>query len=552
MNHIKEPNENDEDSLEEQRLSIITPVGYNSSACGYCYEPGSGKVNRKKTSKSYGIWAHHLTPESYQSMLDRGWRRSGQYIYRPDCGKNGTCCAQLAIRLDVKSFKPNKGQRQAFNLIQNFVRSSNETSGGPNNNALKKGKYARTWDVEHEWNSIEWQNDQQSDLLVRAYMQTDPKEKKKLLGLYHFLRSKDGQKYRIGHKSQIDPPLLPQRKRLQVTLHHAKSSNEKYQLFRKYQAKIHKEGESEISDRDGFDRFLCLSPFLPTMRGKQQCQSPIPGEKVDIHSKTPVHFDLYHMEWRLEDRLIAVGVLDILPRCISSVYLFYDPDESDLQLGKVSALREIALVRQIQRKEGMGSIGHYSMGLYVHSCAKMRYKAKYQPSEILDPECCKWIRFNQIVKQLDKGVRFGFSNQGISAITEMQTSHKNGKETMEESELSDNENEIPRPLPPGIEEPTTIPFSDLVQCAFLRGGKVYPLAVSICFGERKKKGELSLLPLDPLFHRKYSDLILAFHLAFINLSFTIECDQMSGFFRSLGANSKSILSCIIENDEIAV
>ncbi|PWN31342.1 uncharacterized protein FA14DRAFT_128369 [Meira miltonrushii] len=457
---------NDENDSEEgeERLSIITPIGYNTSTCGYCSEPGSGKVNRKKSSKSYGLWAHHLTPESYQSMLDRGWRRSGQYIYRPDCGKDGTCCAQLAIRLDVKSFKPNKEQRQAFNSIQNFIRSSNSRHNLYDrndsitiSNALRKGKYTRNWDVEDEWNRIEWQNDQQDHLLFRANVQKDLSERKKLL-------------------AQIDPPLPPQRKRLQVTLHHAKSSNEKYQLFRKYQAKVHKEQEDEISDQDGFERFLCHSPFLPTMKGTQQCQSPIPGEKVDMYSKSPIHFDLYHMEWRLDDRLIAVGVLDILPRCISSVYLFYDPDDSGLQLGKVSALREIALVRQIQRKEGMGSVGHYSMGLYVHSCAKMRYKAKYQPSEILDPECCKWIRFEQIAKQLDKGVRFGFSSQAGSAITEVQSGDKNEKEIFEDE--SEDEKEIPRPLPPGIEDPTTIPFKDLVQCAFLRGGKVYPLAVS--------------------------------------------------------------------------
>lgn len=481
---MDQDDENINDS-EEQRLSIITPIGYNTSSCGYCSEPGSGKVNRKKSSKSYGLWAHNLTPESYQSMLDRGWRRSGQYIYRPDCGKNGTCCAQLAIRLDVKSFKPNREQRQAFNSIQSFVRSSNHChhSCDPNDsieitNALRKGKYTRIWDVEDEWNRIEWQNDQQDHLLVRANMLNDLSERRKLLGQYHFLRSKDGQKYRKGQISQIHPPLPPQRKRLQVTLHHAKSSNEKYQLFRKYQAKVHKEEEDEISDRDGFERFLCQSPFLPTMKGKQQCQSPIPGEKVDIYSKSPIHFDLYHMEWRLDDRLIAVGVLDILPRCISSVYFFYDPDDNDLQLGKVSALREIALVRQIQRKEGMGSIGHYSMGLYVHSCAKMRYKAKYKPSEILDPECCKWIRFEQIAKQLDKGIRFGFRSQTGSVITEIRSSYKDEKGIFEEDE-NDDEKVIPRPLPPGIEDPTTIPFKDLVQCAFLRGGKVYPLAVSI-------------------------------------------------------------------------
>lgn len=66
----------------------------------------------------------------------------------------------------------------------------------------------------------------------------------------------------------------------------------------------------------------------------------------------------FHMQWRLDGRLICVGVVgtpnptfgvrvlfspltasDILPKCLSSVYLYYDPDFKFLQLGKLSALK---------------------------------------------------------------------------------------------------------------------------------------------------------------------------------------------------------------------
>ena len=49
----------------------------------------------------------------------------------------------------------------------------------------------------------------------------------------------------------------------------------------------------------------------------------------------------YEFECRLDGKLIAVGVIDILPLCVSSVYLFYDPDMSHLKLGIYSALKEI-------------------------------------------------------------------------------------------------------------------------------------------------------------------------------------------------------------------
>lgn len=43
-------------------------------------------------------------------------------------------------------------------------------------------------------------------------------------------------------------------------------------------------------------------------------------------------------------------MLDILPGCVSSVYLVWDPDWSGLALGKLSALREICLVRELSEK----------------------------------------------------------------------------------------------------------------------------------------------------------------------------------------------------------
>ena len=41
-------------------------------------------------------------------------------------------------------------------------------------------------------------------------------------------------------------------------------------------------------------------------------------------------------------------MLDVLPDCVSSKYLYYDPDFSFLSLGTVSALYEINFVRNLQ------------------------------------------------------------------------------------------------------------------------------------------------------------------------------------------------------------
>jgi len=50
-------------------------------------------------------------------------------------------------------------------------------------------------------------------------------------------------------------------------------------------------------------------------------------------------FGTYHNQYWLDNKLIAVGVLDLLPNCVSSVYLYYDPDYGFLSLGVYSAIR---------------------------------------------------------------------------------------------------------------------------------------------------------------------------------------------------------------------
>ena len=42
------------------------------------------------------------------------------------------------------------------------------------------------------------------------------------------------------------------------------------------------------------------------------------------------------------------------------------------------------------------------MGFYIHSCPKMRYKAQYNPSEIVCPETFDWVPVSHCLPLLDK------------------------------------------------------------------------------------------------------------------------------------------------------
>jgi hypothetical protein len=41
------------------------------------------RVNEQSTSKSYGLLFDYLPYDTYQELINRGWRRSGKHLYRP-------------------------------------------------------------------------------------------------------------------------------------------------------------------------------------------------------------------------------------------------------------------------------------------------------------------------------------------------------------------------------------------------------------------------------------------------------------------------------------
>lgn len=151
---------------------------------------------------------------------------------------------------------------------------------------------------------------------------------------------------------------------LTATLEPDTITDEKYNLFRNYQQHVHHESPSEIS-RAGFKRFLCSSPI--------ERRTDASGKKLGS----------YHHCYRLDGRLIAMSVLDLLPHAVSGVYFIYHSDFEKWSLGKLSALRETALALE-------GGYDYYYMGYYIHSCLKMRYKGTYKPQHVLDFESFQW------------------------------------------------------------------------------------------------------------------------------------------------------------------
>ena len=72
---------------------------------------------------------------------------------------------------------------------------------------------------------------------------------------------------------------------------------------------------------------------------------------------------------RIDGRVAFVGVLDILPGSMASVYLFYDPKWTFLSPGTLGALREIEYMKKMKKLQlAPQSLTWYCMGKYFYDC----------------------------------------------------------------------------------------------------------------------------------------------------------------------------------------
>ncbi|EKG17935.1 Arginine-tRNA-protein transferase [Macrophomina phaseolina MS6] len=266
-----------------------------------------------------------------QALIDRGWRRSGTLLYKPDVRR--ACCPHYTIRLPAASFKPTRDQRQAVNRWNRYVLGDS------------------------------YMNDAK-----RLYPKT--KEEK--------ARQRNGfDLCEVIHEAEytnIKRPPEPAH-RFEVTLEPDSFTEEKFQLFSNYQQAVHHEQPHEVT-REGFRRFLCDSPLTRrTADGSSTCLGS------------------FHQCYRLDGRLIAIAVLDLLPHAVSGVYFIYHSDFEKYSFGKISALRETALAKEF-------GLQFYYMGYYIHNCVKMRYKGDYHPQYVLDPESYDWNMLDGELREL--------------------------------------------------------------------------------------------------------------------------------------------------------
>ena len=394
--------------------------GPKGHKCGYC--------KSKDTSVSHGMWTYHLTVEDYQDLLDRGWRRSGKYCYKPLMSK--TCCPMYTISCHAPKFLISKSQKTVLKRMNKYlvdgIEAKSKGPPTPKDEAEAKSSGASSTDS----NAVSG-SDTKSAKTFRpgdgADSSKPPCRKAKVLRQERKAKKKEQATSGVSEESEMETTtkrsssegnpvedflkvgpdgkkpleaflILPDAKPGSSHVHNLEvkwvqssppsaefkaTLQESHALFKKYQMTIHHEKEDDCK-LSSFKRFLCESPLI-SKKGKEGW---------------PCDYGSYHQHYRIDGKLIAVGVVDVLPKCLSSVYVFYDPAYDFLNLGVYSALREIEMTRQLHLHDPT-VFKFYYMGYYIQSCQKMRYKRNYMPSFLLCPESYKFMPIKPCVPKLD-------------------------------------------------------------------------------------------------------------------------------------------------------
>lgn len=139
--------------------------------------------------------------------------------------------------------------------------------------------------------------------------------------------------------------------------HPATFHDEHYALYQTYTGQRHEDGEMALASPTEYLGFLSAA----------WC-------------------DTVFLEFRLDGRLVATAVTDVLDDALSAVYTFFDPTLAGRSLGTFAILKQIEWARA-------QNLSHLYLGYWIRDSRKMAYKAGYRPLEIWREG--RWLRFAQ-------------------------------------------------------------------------------------------------------------------------------------------------------------
>jgi len=133
---------------------------------------------------------------------------------------------------------------------------------------------------------------------------------------------------------------------LTISIDIPEATEEKFHLYDRYRRQWHE--SEETHDWNTFTSFLYDSPV----------------ETIEFSYRNQTN------------KLLGIGICDLSSQSLSTVYFYFDPEESRRSLGTFSALYEIDWAKN-------AGIPYYYLGYWVKGCGAMEYKSGFKPCELL-------------------------------------------------------------------------------------------------------------------------------------------------------------------------
>ena len=123
--------------------------------------------------------------------------------------------------------------------------------------------------------------------------------------------------------------------------------------------------------------------------------SPVQHQTVD-----GVEYGTFHQLYRLDGKLVAIGIIDVVPKGIVSIYMWYDISKavSKYSFGVYSALKEIELVCQYHERNP--EMHNYYLQGWNKLNKKLAYKSNYGPGHFYCPTIVgEWVEGEEGVER---------------------------------------------------------------------------------------------------------------------------------------------------------
>lgn len=123
--------------------------------------------------------------------------------------------------------------------------------------------------------------------------------------------------------------------------------------------------------------------------------SPLANVTID-----GVKYGTFHQLYRLDGKLVAVGIIDVVPKGMVSIYMWYDVSKeiAKYSFGVYSALKEIEFVQEMSKSNP--TMQYYYLQGWNKENPKLSYKARYEPEDFYCPGVVQdWVRSEEEVER---------------------------------------------------------------------------------------------------------------------------------------------------------